>query len=148
MNKTKLQQIIREEVQSVMGVNEAATLTLPKEFEMYRVSGMTPQEGGAGEYLYGVSYFHSDRGRLNITDVAKNANAAFKMAKQVAQAIQGDRAEGMAGLGGDDVKNVKIHAMKADNGESGIGFTAYVYSKMSPAQVKKAIKGSGVKGVN
>lgn len=148
MNKTKLQQIIREEVQSVMGVNEAATLTLPKEFEMYRVSGMTPQEGGAGEFNYAVAYFQSDRERLNITDVAKNANAAFKMAKQVAQAIQGDRAEGMASLGGDDVKNVKIHAMKGNNGESGIAFTAYVYSKMSPAQVRKAIKGPGAKGVN
>jgi hypothetical protein len=147
MNKLQLRNLIREEVKNMTGLNEA-TFALPKEFVMWRNSGMTPDEGGQGEYEYAVSYFHSDRERLNINNVAKNANAAFKMAKQVAQAIQGDRAEGMASLGGDDVKNVKIHAMKNDNGESGIGFTAYVYSKMSPAQVKKAIKGAGVKGVN
>lgn len=147
MKTSQFKKLVREEVASVLSLNEA-TFTLPKEFVMWRNSGMTPQEGGAGEFNYAVAYFHSDRERLNITDVAKNANAAFKMAKQVAQAIQGDRAEGMASLGGDDVKNIKIHAMKTDDGESGIGFTAYVYSKMSPKDVRKAVKGPGVKGVS
>ena len=147
MKSSQFKKLVREEVEAAMGLNEA-TFTLPNEFVMWRNSGMTPEEGGQGEFNYAVSYFHSDRERLNITNVAKNANAAFKMAKQVAQAIQGDRAEGMASLGGDDVKNIKIHAMKNDNGESGIGFTAYVYSKMSPAQVKKAVKGPGAKGVS
>jgi hypothetical protein len=146
MKTSQFKKLIREEVASALSLNEA-TFTLPKEFVIYRASGMTPQEGGYGEFNYGVAYFHSSRERLNMTDVAKNANAAFKMAKQVAQAIKGDRAEGMASLGGDDVKNVKIHAMKTDDGESGIGFTAYVYSKMSPKDVKKAVKGPGVKGL-
>ena len=147
MNKSQLRNLIREEVKNMTGLNEA-TFALPKEFVMWRNSGMTPDEGGQGEYEYAVAYFHSSREMLKVKDADLFANKVHKMAGQVAKAIQGDRAEGMASLGGDDVKNIKIHAMKNDHGESGIGFTAYVYSKMSPAQVKKAIKGAGVKGVN
>ena len=133
-----------EEVRAVTGVNEAATLTLPKGFYVWRESGMTPEEGGYGEFNYAVAYWMSEREGLRVKDVAGITARVFKMANQVAKAINGDRAEGMASLGGDDPKNIKMTMMYPDGNEKGIAFVAYVYSKMAPKQARKMIKGTGV----
>lgn len=147
MKATDLKRIIREEVQAVMGMNEAASMTLPDGFYVFRNSGMTPEEGGAGEYLYGVSFFASERNRLRVSDVEKIANSVMKVAKQVATAINGSVEEGMESLGGNDKKNIKIGRSQRPDKEVGVSFTAYVYSKMSPKEVKKAIKGAGAKDI-
>jgi hypothetical protein len=159
MNKSQLRNLIQEQIKTVVSEltgaeinarNAALTgksgsaMSLPKGFYVWRNSGMTPDEGGQGEYEYAVAHWMSEREMLKVKDVNKIAAKVHKMAGQVAKAIQGDRAEGMASLGGDSPENIKMTIMSPDGNEKGIAFVAYVYSTMSPKQARKMVKGSGV----